>query len=94
MKRFTPYKNIRKQAMILGLPLLFFALQMISVIVSMLVIIFSFSLGAIVVVLLWNVFLYAFLSKLSNEPGLFQLQKVYPRYISNKKQSQLNYEDD
>ncbi len=48
MKTFIPYKNIRKRAMILGLPLALFALQMISVIASLLLIIFSFSLGMIV----------------------------------------------
>lgn len=80
--------------MVLGLPLPFFALQMISVITSLLVIIFSFGLGAIVVVLLWNATLYVLLSKFSQTSELFHLQKVFPRYISNKKQSQLYYEDD
>jgi len=93
MKRFTPYKNIRKQAMILGLPLSFFVLQMISVIASLLIIIFSFSLGAIVAVFLWNVVLYTILSKLSKKSELFRFQGVFPRYISNKKHSQLYYED-
>jgi len=93
MKKFTPYKNIRKQAMILGLPLSFFALQMLSVIASLFVIIFSFSLGAIVAVLLWNVVLYMLLSKFSKKAGLFHFQGDLPRYISNKKYSQLNYED-
>lgn len=93
MKKYTPYKNIRKQAMILGLPLSLFALQMISVIASLLVIIFSFSLGAIIAVLLWNVVLYTILSKLFKKPELFQFQSIFPRYISNKKHSQLYYED-
>lgn len=93
MKRFTPYKNIRKQAMILGLPLSFFALQMTSVIASLLIIIFSFSLGAIVAVFFWNVILYGLLSKFSKKSGLFHFHGVLPRYISNKKQSQLYYED-
>ncbi|MEJ4089226.1 hypothetical protein [Galbibacter orientalis] len=93
MKRFAPYKNIRKQATILGLPLSFFALQMISVVVSLLVIIFSFSLSAIVAVFLWNVALFAILSKLSKKSGLFHFQGVLPRYISNKKHSQLDYEE-
>ena len=93
MKRFIPYKNIRKQAMILGLPLAFFALQMISVIASLLIIIFSFSLVAIVMVFLWNLILYGLLSKLSKKSELVQFQSVFPRYISNKKHSQLYYED-
>ncbi len=93
MKRFIPYKHIRKQAMILGLPLAQFALQMISVIASLLVIIFSFSLGAIIAVLLWNVVLYTILSKLSKKSELVQFQRIFPRYISNKKHSQLYYEN-
>ncbi|WP_456867790.1 hypothetical protein [Galbibacter sp. BG1] len=93
MKKFIPYKNIRKQAMILGLPLAQFALQMISVIASLLVIIFSFSLGAIIAVLLWNVVLYTILSKLSKKSELVQFQSIFPRYISNKKHSQLYYEN-
>ncbi|WP_417445271.1 hypothetical protein [Joostella sp.] len=93
MKKYTPYKNIRKQAMILGLPLSFFALQMISVVASLLVIIFSFSLVAIIIVLLWNLMLFMLLSKLSKRTGLFPFQGVLPRYISNKKHTRLNYED-
>lgn len=94
MKKFVPYKNIRKKAMILGLPLSFFAMQMISVIGSLLVIIFSFSLGIIVAVLLWNIILYVFLSKLVQNPGLFQFKKVFPQTVSNKKLSRLYYEED
>ena len=93
MQKFLPYKNIRKQAMILGLPLAFFALQMISVIASLLIIIFSFSLGVIIAVILWNVALYTSLTKLSKKSELVQFQSVFPRYISNKKHSRLHYED-
>ncbi|MCM5663634.1 hypothetical protein NDQ75_11660 [Galbibacter mesophilus] len=94
MKRFKPYRDIRKQAMVLGLPLALFALQMVSVIASLLFIIFSFSLGAIVGVFIWNMALYIILSKLSKKSGPFHFQSVLPKYISNKKQSPLNYEDD
>lgn len=94
MKKFTPYKNIRKQAVILGLPMSFFALQMISVIGSLLGIIFSFSLRVIVMVLLWNFGLYVFMTKISKDPALFHLQGVFPKTITNKKQSRLYYEDD
>ncbi|WP_170164492.1 hypothetical protein [Sinomicrobium pectinilyticum] len=93
MKKFTPYKNVRKQAMVLGLPLPYFALQMISVIGSLLVIIFSFSLGAIATVLIWNVLLYAILSRLAQDPGMFHRQNVFPQTISNKKTSYMFYED-
>ncbi|WP_041578719.1 hypothetical protein [Zunongwangia profunda] len=87
MKVFIPYKNIRKRAMILGLPLSFFALQMILVIASLLLIIFSFSLGMIATILLWNIALYVLLNKLVQNPGLFHFQKVFPQHISNKKLS-------
>ena len=87
MKKYEPYKNIRKRAMILGLPLSFFALQMISVIASLLLIIFSFSLGMITTILLWNIALYVLLSKLVQNPGLFHFQHVFPQHISNKKLS-------
>ena len=87
MKKFIPYKNIRKRAMILGLPLSFFALQMISVIASLLLIIFSFSLGMIATILLWNIALYILLNKLVQHPGLFHFQRVFPQHISNKKLS-------
>ncbi|RNL90118.1 hypothetical protein ED312_06750 [Sinomicrobium pectinilyticum] len=94
MKQFEPYKNIRKRAMVLGLPLPFFALQMISVIGSLLVIIFSFSLGVIVSVLLWNMMLYTALGRIISHPELLHLKKVFPQTISNKKLSHLSYEED
>ncbi|HAJ82352.1 MAG TPA: hypothetical protein DCO64_07915 [Zunongwangia profunda] len=80
--------------MILGLPLALFALQMISVIASLLLIIFSFSLGMIVTILLWNIALYVLLSKLVQNPGLFHFQKVFPQNISNKKLSPFYDEND
>jgi len=43
MKKFEVYKNIRKRAVIFGLPISLFALMMVSILVSLLVIIFSFS---------------------------------------------------
>lgn len=94
MKKFEPYKNIRKRAMILGLPLPFFALQMISVIGSLLVIIFSFSLKVIISVFVWNGTLYIALSRIINHPELLHLKKVFPLTISNKKLSHLLYEED
>lgn len=85
MKKFEPYKNIRKRAMILGLPLSFFALQMISIIGSLLVIIFSFNLGVIVSVLLGNIIMYIILTTVTRHPELLNLKRVFPHTISNKK---------
>lgn len=93
MKQFTPYKNIRKRAMIMGLPLSLFALQMISVIGSLLVIIFSFSLWVIVSVIVINVKLFALLLHITKRPGLLRFKKVFPKSISNKKNTKLSYEE-
>jgi len=94
MKSYSPYRNIRKQALLFGLPLSFFAIQMISVIGSLLVIIFSFGIGIILAVLLWNFALFFGLLQFTKNPQLFHFQKVFPKSISNKQSSQLHYERD
>nr|WP_299622964.1 hypothetical protein [uncultured Tenacibaculum sp.] len=92
MKRFEVYKNIRKRAMIFGLPVSLFALMMIAIIASLLVIIFSFSFGVIIGVLAFNATLYIALTRFAHNPQLLQFAKVFPKNISNKKSSSLNYE--
>ncbi|MFD0798487.1 hypothetical protein ACFQZJ_13525 [Maribacter chungangensis] len=92
MKKFEVYKNIRKRAMIFGLPVSLFALMMIAVIASLLVIIFSFGFGIIIGVLVFNGALYIGLTKFAQNPQLLQIAKVFPKSISNKKTSALNYE--
>lgn len=92
MKEYKIHRNIRKQALLFGLPLSFFALQLVSVIASLLVIIFSFGLGVLVGALLWNIGLFLVLNQLNSYPERFQLQKVFPKFISNKQSSQLHYE--
>ncbi|MCK7591335.1 hypothetical protein M0G43_12175 [Subsaxibacter sp. CAU 1640] len=94
MKRFEVYKNIRKQAMIFGLPVSLFALMMIAIVASLLVIIFSFSFGLILGVLIFNTLLYGALIRITSNPQLFQMARVFPRIISNKKSSALDYEED
>lgn len=93
MKRYSIYRNIRKRALIFGLPVSLFALQMAAVIGSLLVVIFSFSfllvLGGIGV----NMTLYVLLLKLTHQPQLLHVQRVFPTAISNKKTSTLRYED-
>lgn len=93
MKGYQVYRNIRKRALIFGLPVSLFALQMLGVIGSLLVVIFSFSfvlvLGAIVI----NITLYAVLLKLTLQPHLLHFAKVFPTAISNKKTTAINYED-
>ena len=93
MRRYEVYRNIRKKALIYGLPVGLFALMMLAVIGSLLVIIFSFSLGIIVLAVLLNLSLYAFLTRLTVNPQLLNFARVFPKMISNKKVSGLSYED-
>ena len=94
MKKYEAYRNIRKGAIIMGLPISLFALMMVSVIGSLLIIIFSFSFGIILSVLVFNIVLYLVLTHITRQPALFQVQKVFPQTISNKKLSTLSYEED
>ena len=92
MKRFEVYKNIRKSAVIMGLPISLFALMMTAVIGSLLFIIFSFSFTIIISVFVFNATLYVALTHITKNPALLHFKKVFPQTISNKKQSRLYYE--
>ena len=94
MKKFEVYKNIRKRAVIFGLPISLFALMMACIIISLLVVIFSFSFGMIIGIFLFNVFLYIALIKITNDRQLFELAETFPEIISNKRNSGLDYEKD
>lgn len=93
MKRYEVYRNIRKKALIYGLPIGLFALMMMAVIASLLVMIFSFSLGTIFSAVVLNLSLYFFLTRLTVNPQLLHFQRVFPKMISNKKFSGLDYEN-
>ena len=93
MKRFVTYRNIRQKALIYGLPLPLFALMMLSVIGSLLVIIFSFSLLLITGAILFNLILYFLLMQLTLNPQLLSISRVFPQSISNKQSTQLNHEN-
>jgi len=92
MKRFEVYRNIRKRAVIFGLPISLFALMMMSVLASLMVIIFSFSFGMIIGVAIFNAALYIAFTRITNNPQLFQLAKAFPKIISNKRNSGIHYE--
>ncbi len=94
MKKFEIYKNIRKRAVIFGLPIFLFAVMMISILASLFVIIFSFNLGIAVGILLFNSGLYIALIRLTGNPQLFQISRTYPKIISNKRNSGIDYEQD
>jgi len=93
MKKFEIYRDIRARALIFGLPLPLFALQMLGIIASLLVIIFSFRFVLVFGALLGNGVLYALLLKLANQPQWLSLAKGGPKLISNKKTSLLRYAD-
>ena len=92
MKKFKVYKNIRKRAVIMGLPISLFALMMTAVITSLLFVIFSFSFSVIIGVFVFNASLYIALTHVTKNPALFHFKKVFPSSISNKKVTQLSYE--
>ncbi|TLP72844.1 hypothetical protein [Maribacter sp. ACAM166] len=94
MKKFEVYKNIRKRAVIFGLPISLFALMMVSIIASLLVIIFSLSFGVIVGIFIFNAALYVALTHVTNNPQLFQMANAFPKIISNKRNSGLDYGQD
>jgi type IV secretory pathway VirB3-like protein len=94
MKKFEPYKNIRKKAVIFGVPISLFALMMMSVLASLMVIIFSFSFGIIIGILVFNAALYVALIRITHNPQLFQMTKAFPKIISNKQNSGFDYEQD
>lgn len=94
MKRFEVYKNIRKRAVIFGLPISLFALMMVSILASLLIIIFSFSFLMIIGIMVFNAILYIALTRMANNPQIFQMAKAFPRIISNKRNSGFDYEQD
>jgi tellurite resistance protein TehA-like permease len=93
MRTFQIYRNIRKRALIFGLPVSLFALQMAAVIGSLLMVIFSFSLLLVMAAIAINLMLYVLLLKLTHQPQILHIQKVFPTAISNKKTTVLHYED-
>ncbi|NJW52708.1 hypothetical protein HC175_07220 [Salinimicrobium sp. CDJ15-91] len=92
MKQFEVYRNIRKGAVIFGLPISSFALMMICVVASLLVIIFSFSFWIIIGALIFNCIFYLVLIKITRTSQLFQVSVRFPEIISNRRNSNFNYE--
>lgn len=93
MKRFEVYTNIRKQAAIFGLTVSTFALFMASVIGSLLLVIFSFSLATIGLSVVWNCTFFIILIQITHNPNLFHFGSVFPHSISTKKTNSLHYEE-
>lgn len=93
MKTYEIYRDIRKKALIMGLPISLFAIMMTSVIGSLLFVIFSFSLGVIVFVSGLNTGLYIVLTNISKNPTLWHLKREFPDTVSNKEETSLHYEE-
>lgn len=75
----------------MGLPLALFALVMVSVTGSLLIIIFSFHFGVIVALLSFNALLFGALAQWAKKPQLPNIQSTFPKTISNKRLSPLSY---
>lgn len=80
--------------MIFGLPVSLFALQMVSVVASLLVIIFSFGLVIILGAFAFNGLLYVALLRFASNPKTLLIARVFPQTITNKKASIADYEED
>ncbi|MBO0341502.1 hypothetical protein [Flagellimonas profundi] len=91
MKRIEVYRNIRKQAMIMGLPISLFALMMVSVIGSLLIIIFSFHFVVIVGLLFFNALLYGALLQWVKKPFQLKVMQTFPKTISLKQLNPFDY---
>ncbi|WP_418498491.1 hypothetical protein [Flagellimonas sp.] len=91
MKQFEVYRNIRKRAMIMGLSISLFALMMVSVICSLLIIIFSFHFGVIVGLLLFNALLYGALLQWVKKPFQWRVVQTFPKTISLKQLNPIDY---
>ncbi len=89
MRTYPIYRDIRKGAVIWGLPLSLFALLMVSVIASLLIIIFSFGVGPILGLLLWNGAFYTGLARWQGHRPT--LGTNFPKHIHNKKQNLLHH---
>lgn len=94
MKEYRIYRNIRRRALIFGLPVSFFAIQMTAVIASLLIIIFTFGITVIIGAVILNGGLYIGLLRLTRNPQLFSFQKTYPNAIRNSQSTSLSYESD
>lgn len=84
MKQFKTYRDIRKRALVMGLPLNALAIMMLSVVGSLLVIIFSFSFFMVLLVVVFNGGLFFGMSYLHAHPEVLHLSNPYPKLVTGK----------
>ena len=77
--------------MIMGLSIPLFALMMVSIICSLLIIIFSFHFGVIVGLLLFNVLLFGALLQWVMKPFQLKVVQTFPKTISLKQLNPFDY---
>ncbi|MDT0677922.1 hypothetical protein [Autumnicola musiva] len=84
MKRYIAYRDIRKEALIMGLPLLLFAVQIAVLVLSLLIAIFAFNLLMILVLIVMNIGLYFGFLHYTRLTRRVTFICVFPKLISNK----------
>ncbi|MAW94325.1 MULTISPECIES: hypothetical protein [unclassified Leeuwenhoekiella] len=94
MKSYTVYRNIRKRAVIFGLPVTLFAVQMCALIASLLIVIFSFSFLTVVGAVLLNLLLYLCLTRMKSILQRIKFSSAFPNLISTKQNTGLYYDHD
>ncbi|MEO2062159.1 MAG: hypothetical protein ABGW97_04195 [Christiangramia sp.] len=92
MKRYTMYRDIRKEALIMGLPVMLFGVQIVALVLSLFLLIFSFSLVVLLAILLGNIGLYLGLLRYVSRNKSVTFFRVFPKEISNKAINKLPYE--
>jgi len=85
MKKYEVYRHIRRRALVFGLPVSLFVLQMLAVIGSLITVIFSFHLVLLFGATMANGILYGLLIKWGQQPEKLKMGTVFPKMISNKK---------
>ncbi|AVR47188.1 hypothetical protein C7S20_19110 [Christiangramia fulva] len=92
MKSYIIHRSIRSRATLYGLSIERFAIFMSSVILSLLMIIFSFGFGMVIFMMLWNTLLYIALLRVKAFPTS-RIPGQYPDFISCKQLGLASYED-
>lgn len=92
MKSYIIHRSIRQRAVLYGLSIERFALFMSSVILSLLVIIFSFGFGIVICMMIWNALLYIALLRVKSFPAN-GIPGGHTDFISCKQLGLASYED-
>lgn len=93
MAAFEIYRHIRQKALIFGLTINLFALQMLALLLSLLILIFSFRLDLLVVLPLLNTGLYLVLRYFLTHSRLNGFSSHQQRIYSGKKITGIYYEE-